>query len=64
MSLNANSSRLYSVAHSQFVLVYNFAQAILHDKELKAQPALHRIMTTCFELFGGFEHLELRPRSC
>lgn len=41
-----------SVAHSQFVLVYNFAQAILHDQDLKSQPALHRIMTTCFELFG------------
>lgn len=24
----------------------------MHDKELKAQPALHRIMTTAFELFG------------
>lgn len=42
-----------SVAHSQFLLVYNFAQAILHDEALKAQPALFKIMTTCFELFGA-----------
>jgi acyl-CoA oxidase len=41
-----------SVAHSQFVLVYNFAQAIMHDEVLKGQPALLKIMTTCFELFG------------
>ncbi|KAK4704719.1 acyl-CoA oxidase, partial [Phenoliferia sp. Uapishka_3] len=41
-----------SVAHSQFILVYNFAQAILHDEKLKSQPALHKIMTTCFELFA------------
>lgn len=50
----------FRVAHSQFILVYNFAQAILHDKELKAQPALHRIMTTVFELFGTVSY----PRSC
>ncbi|KAM0750790.1 acyl-CoA oxidase [Meredithblackwellia eburnea MCA 4105] len=43
-----------SVAHSQFILVYNFAQAILSDKVLKSQPALHKIMTTCFELFATY----------
>ncbi|KAI5478316.1 acyl-CoA oxidase [Pseudohyphozyma bogoriensis] len=43
-----------SVAHSQFILVYNFAQAIMHDEELKAQPALHKIMTTCFEYFAAY----------
>lgn len=47
----------HSVAHSQFVLVNNFANAIQHDEELKAQPALHRIMTTCFELFGTHRSL-------
>ncbi|GAA6032946.1 hypothetical protein JCM8097_000060 [Rhodosporidiobolus ruineniae] len=41
-----------STAHSQYYLVFNFAQAIKHDAELKAQPALHKIMTTCFELFA------------
>lgn len=44
----------YSVAHSQFVLVLNFANAIRYDEELKAQPALHDMMRTCFELFGTF----------
>lgn len=48
-----------SVAHSQFILVYNFAQAILYDEKLKAQPALHKMMTTCFELFGAL----IFPRS-
>ncbi|KAK4049214.1 hypothetical protein OIO90_005503 [Microbotryomycetes sp. JL221] len=43
-----------SVAHSQFVLVYNFAKAILHDEELKSKPAVHRIMSTCFELFACY----------
>ncbi|GAA5954976.1 hypothetical protein JCM21900_005953 [Sporobolomyces salmonicolor] len=43
-----------STAHSQYYLVYNFAQAILHDPALKAQPAVHRVMTTCFELFACY----------
>ena len=43
---------MLSVAHSQYVLVYNFAQAIQHDRALASQPALHKIMTTCFELFA------------
>ncbi|SDA02894.1 BZ3500_MvSof-1268-A1-R1_Chr11-1g03206 [Microbotryum saponariae] len=43
-----------SVAHSQFVLVYNFANAIKTDKDLQSQPALLRIMTTCFELFATY----------
>ncbi|GAA6050970.1 hypothetical protein JCM3770_005348 [Rhodotorula araucariae] len=43
-----------STAHSQFILVNNFAQAIMHDKELASQPALHRIMTTCYELFACY----------
>ncbi|GAA5942284.1 hypothetical protein JCM1841_002805 [Sporobolomyces salmonicolor] len=43
-----------STAHSQYYLVYNFAQAILHDAALKAQPAVHRVMTTCFELFACY----------
>ncbi|BGP42760.1 hypothetical protein JCM10450v2_006871 [Rhodotorula kratochvilovae] len=43
-----------STAHSQFILVNNFAQAIMHDQELASQPALHRIMTTCFELFACY----------
>ena len=46
------TSPLCSVAHSQFVLVQNFANAMQHDAELKAQPAVHHVMKTCFELFG------------
>ena len=34
--------------------MYNFAQAILHDEELKSKPALHKVMTTCFELFACY----------
>ncbi|GAA5865050.1 hypothetical protein JCM8547_007694 [Rhodosporidiobolus lusitaniae] len=41
-----------SVAHSQYYLVVNFAKAILYDEQLKSNAALHRIMTTCFELFA------------
>lgn len=41
-------------AHAQYYLVYNFAQAILHDEELKSKPALHKVMTTCFELFACY----------
>ncbi|GAA5827921.1 hypothetical protein JCM5353_007739 [Sporobolomyces roseus] len=43
-----------STAHAQYYLVYNFAQAILHDEELKSKPALHKVMTTCFELFACY----------
>ncbi|GAA5928229.1 hypothetical protein JCM3775_000548 [Rhodotorula graminis] len=43
-----------STAHSQFILVNNFAQAIMHDEELASKPAVHRIMTTCFELFACY----------
>lgn len=46
--------RVNRVAHSQFQLVYNFAKAIKSDAELKSQPALHRIMSTCFELFATY----------
>ncbi|GAA5945945.1 hypothetical protein JCM10213_006196 [Rhodosporidiobolus nylandii] len=41
-----------STAHSQYNLIYNFAQAIMHDEALKQNVALHKIMTTCFELFA------------
>jgi hypothetical protein len=44
----------HSTAHAQYYLVYNFAQAILHDEELKSKPALHKVMTTCFELFACY----------
>ncbi|GJN93681.1 hypothetical protein Rhopal_006738-T1 [Rhodotorula paludigena] len=43
-----------STAHSQYYLVYYFAQAIMHDEALKSQPALHRVMSTCFELFACY----------
>lgn len=43
-----------SVAHCQYVLVRNFATALLEDEELKRNPALHHIMTVMFELFGPF----------
>lgn len=43
-----------SVAHSQFVLVSNFANAMEHDAELKAQPAVHNVMKLCFELFATY----------
>lgn len=32
--------------------MYNFAKALQEDEDLKSQRALHRVMTTCFELFG------------
>ncbi|KWU43885.1 acyl-CoA oxidase [Rhodotorula sp. JG-1b] len=41
-----------STAHSQYTLVYNFAKALQEDEDLKSQRALHRVMTTCFELFA------------
>ncbi|KAH9815900.1 acyl-CoA dehydrogenase/oxidase C-terminal [Melampsora americana] len=41
-----------SVAHCQFILVRNFAQAILHDPALKTNPALHQIVQVVFELFA------------
>ena len=41
-----------STAHAQFVLVWNFGNAIMHDAELKRSPALHQVMQQCFELFG------------
>ncbi|GAA5858811.1 hypothetical protein JCM8547_004998 [Rhodosporidiobolus lusitaniae] len=41
-----------SVAHSQYYLVRNFAEAIFYDNELKKQPDLHKVMTTCFLLFA------------
>jgi len=47
-------STTHSTAHAQYYLVYNFAQAILHDEELKSKPALHKVMTTCFELFACY----------
>ncbi|TNY18023.1 acyl-CoA dehydrogenase/oxidase, partial [Rhodotorula diobovata] len=43
-----------STAHSQYILVNNFAQAVMHDKDLASKPAVHRIMTTCFELFACY----------
>ncbi|GAA6010966.1 hypothetical protein JCM10207_004017 [Rhodosporidiobolus poonsookiae] len=41
-----------STAHSQYYLVLNFANAIQHDATLKSNVALHKVMTTCFELFA------------
>lgn len=41
-----------STAHAQYMLVRNFANAILHDEELYKQSAVHRVMQQCFELFG------------
>ncbi len=52
-SLTSDMFRM-SVAHSQYVLVFNFAKAIQEDPALKAQPALLRVMTTCFELFATY----------
>ncbi|GAA95696.1 uncharacterized protein L969DRAFT_615706 [Mixia osmundae IAM 14324] len=43
-----------SVAHSQYLLVKNFADAIAHDEKLQSNPALHAIMTTCFELYACY----------
>jgi acyl-CoA oxidase len=41
-----------SHAHSQFILVRNFANVLMHDKTLLDNPALHYIMQLNFELFG------------
>jgi acyl-CoA oxidase len=41
-----------SHAHAQFLLIRNFARVIMHDETLAGNPALHHIMTICFELFG------------
>ncbi|GAA5974313.1 hypothetical protein JCM11641_006729 [Rhodosporidiobolus odoratus] len=41
-----------STAHSQYLLVYNFAQAITADPALQHNIALHKILTLCFELFA------------
>jgi len=43
-----------STAHAQFVLVWNFGNAIMHDAELKRSPALHQVMQQCFELFACY----------
>jgi len=43
-----------SIAHSQYVLVLNFARAIENDEALKAQPAVRHIMSLCFELFATY----------
>lgn len=43
-----------SHAHSQFILVQNFAQVIMHDEKLAANPALHHVMTQCFELYAAY----------
>ncbi|GAA5888994.1 hypothetical protein JCM6882_009711 [Rhodosporidiobolus microsporus] len=40
-----------STAHSQYYLVFNFAAA-LESPELKSNIALHKMLTTCFELFA------------
>lgn len=41
-----------SKAHAQYLLIYNFVQALKNDKNLESQPALHRIMQDVFELFA------------
>jgi acyl-CoA oxidase len=41
-----------STAHAQFVLVWNFGNAILKDDGLQKAPALQRVMQQCFDLFG------------
>ena len=43
-----------STAHSHFLAVKNFADAIMHDQELAANPALHQIMQMCFELYACY----------
>ncbi|MBW0520497.1 hypothetical protein O181_060212 [Austropuccinia psidii MF-1] len=43
-----------SVAHCQFLLVRNFAQAVLHDKNLKSKPALRHVIQLVFELFACY----------
>jgi len=43
-----------SMAHSQFLAVKNFADAIVNDEELAANPALHNILQSCFELFACY----------
>ncbi|GAA5907562.1 hypothetical protein JCM6882_004411 [Rhodosporidiobolus microsporus] len=43
-----------SVAHSQYYLVSNFANAILYDEELKKQPELHAVLHLCFNLFACY----------
>ncbi|GAA6040376.1 hypothetical protein JCM8097_007586 [Rhodosporidiobolus ruineniae] len=40
-----------STAHAQYYLVSNFAEAVMHDEELKKQPELHKVLKICFELF-------------
>lgn len=41
-----------SVAHSQFVLISNFAEAIVRDEHLKALPKVHEVLIACFNLFA------------
>lgn len=43
-----------STAHAQYMLVRNFANAVLYDQNLKKIPAVHRVMQQCFELFSKF----------
>ncbi|KAG0150496.1 hypothetical protein CROQUDRAFT_38258 [Cronartium quercuum f. sp. fusiforme G11] len=41
-----------SVAHCQFIMVRNFAQAVLYDVDLKSNSALHQVVKVVFELFA------------
>lgn len=52
-SWNSILPELYkcSKAHSQALVVYNFAMAILHDEELNNKPALRTVMQQLFLLY-------------
>jgi acyl-CoA oxidase len=53
-SWNSLLPELYkcSKAHSQALVVYNFAMAILHDQELNSKPALRTVMQQLFLLYA------------
>lgn len=53
-SWNSLLPELYrcSKAHSQALVVYNFAMAIFHDEELNSKPALRTVMQQQFLLYA------------
>jgi acyl-CoA oxidase len=53
-SWNSILPELYkcSKAHSQALVIYNFAMAILHDEELNSKPALRTVMQQLFLLYA------------
>ncbi|PWN38590.1 putative acyl-CoA oxidase [Meira miltonrushii] len=53
-SWNSILPELYrcSKAHSQALVIYNFAMAILHDEDLNSKPALRTVMQQLFLLYA------------